>query len=528
MELFYIFKYKFLILKHRFQNLSIIDKLTLYITLLLIFPIIFVANILVLRMFKLDFHTYSFFLNLAIILLMVVLFPSLIKSAYSNNFEIEKDYILYTSPITLDTIFFYKFIITTSKFLFPYILIIIPNIISFGIINNYSFVYFILSIVSLILFLVILSSIIQILIIVSTSIITYRYRKIFINVISSIISLSIIIMFIYYCKIENISNLVKLFYNNDIFNKIFFLFSLWNNILLGLFKFKIELFSLIILSAAAILTIIIFLYLFKKLYLNGCFISNNTNNVVNISGRSTIVYNILRIVFSENYSLIYKDLLIFSRSIDKWGLILMPIIFVPLPFLGRANLYDFNTIEKVLILSFLWISLNISFDSIKSEGSMLKIIKNSTFNLENVIYAKLIFASILSIIVYIVISLALLILVKLSILKLVTLSISVISLIFITNIICISLGLLFSKDVDNKIDISIKGELLSYVFIIPTNGMMLLIMVASRKLLYYNLFTNSACLSICWIIFFESLIIILTILFIKCFVVILVKKFRFL
>ena len=131
MELFYIFKYKFLIFKHRLEQIKLIYKLIIMLMIALVIPAVYFVNILILKVlrvyFEFNINDYFFGINLINGILVLFMIPYLIKKAYSNNFNLEKDYILYTSPISLKTIFFYKFIVCNNKFTLPVITVTIPN-----------------------------------------------------------------------------------------------------------------------------------------------------------------------------------------------------------------------------------------------------------------------------------------------------------------------------------------------------------------------------------------------------------------
>ena len=482
MELFYIFKYKFLIFKHRVQQIKLIYTLIIMLMAALLIPAIFVGNMIFLKVMRIyfDFSSsdYFFVINLVNGVLIFFMTPYLIKKSYSNNFKLEKDYILYTSPLSLKTIFFYKFILCNNKVIIPIAAITIPNIITYGIINESSILQIIMWVITLMILVVLISTIIQLLTVIISVIISAKYRTAFVNIFASAISIAAIVGVLAIEKIYGIGQIYNYLKTDSLIKKVFFVFDTWSNLSINFELGKLDISSLLILILGCIIFIAVYFCLYKLMYLKGEFIKNNTDTSIKAEHGENAFYIVLKNIFKETYVLIYKDILLLTRSIEKWGVIIRPIVFTPLPFLGADDFFSYETISEILVILFIWLSSDLAVHSVRNEGAMLNQLKNSSFNIRNVIYSKIAFTSIISITMYIFVSIVMLLFLNFNFYQLFILGMSVIGAILTTSTVRASCSMLYAKESSDSSDeysvtLGFKGEILSYLFMFAASGVVI-------------------------------------------------------
>ncbi len=488
MELFYIFKYKFLIFKHRLQQMKLIYKLIIILMMALIIPAVFLGNIIFLKILRVYFefnsNDYFFVINLIDGGLVLFMLPYLIKKAYSNNFIIEKDYILYTSPISLKTIFFYKFIICTNKFILPVTIITIPNIIAYGIINESSIISIFTWVITLMILMIFISTVIQLLTVISAVTISTKYRAAFINMAASAISITSLVLILAIEKIYGFGQVYTHLKTNIFLKKIFFAYDIWHRLCINVELGKVDIVSLFILIAGCFISIFSYLGLYKLMYIKGEFIKSNTNTSIRLKSEENAFYILLKRLFKDTYILIYKDILLLTRSVEDFGVIIKPIVFTPLPFLGVDNFFSYKTICEILVILFLWLSSDLAVHSVKKEGAMLNQLKNSSFNIVNIIYSKITFTSIISVTIYFFMVIFMCLFSSFTFYQITILGMCIIGIIVTTSTVRVSCAMLFAKE-DNESDdrysisLSFGGEVISYLLMLIASGIVVIISILS-------------------------------------------------
>lgn len=488
MELFYIFKYKFLIFKHRLEQIKLIYKLIIMLMIALVIPAVYFVNILILKVlrvyFEFNINDYFFGINLINGILVLFMIPYLIKKAYSNNFNLEKDYILYTSPISLKTIFFYKFIVCNNKFTLPVITVTIPNIIVYGIVNESSIISIFTWVITLVILMLFISTIVQLVTVISTVVVSTKYRSVFVNITASAISIISIVSVLAIEKIYGFGQ-VYTYLKTDVFiKKIFFIYDIWQRLCVNIEMGILDIASLGILVIGCFTFVIIYFGLYRLMYIKGEFIKNNTDTSIRLKNEENAFYILLKNIFKNTYILIYKDILLLTRSVEKWGVILRPIVFTPLPFLGADDFFGYKTVCEILIILFLWLSSDLAVHSVKNEGAMLNQLKNSSFNIVNIIYSKIAFTSIISVILYIFVSIFMCLFSNYTFYQMVILGVCTVGIILTTSTVRASCAMLYAKenndsDDEYSIGLSFSGEILSYVFMIVAAGIVIIISTLS-------------------------------------------------
>lgn len=429
--------------------------------------------------FQFDSRDYFFVINLINEILILFMIPYIMKKSYSNNFNLEKDYILYTAPISLSTIFFYKYIKSSSRSIMPIVIITMPNIIAYGIVNNYSVIQIIFWLFTLAILMLFASTVIQLLTVISTAVIKARYRAAFVNTITSAISIVLIVLILAVEKIYGNQDIFAYLKTDNIIKKVFVIFDMWEKMCVSIDSGIVNIVSVLVLIIGCIISIVAYFGLYKLMYLRGEFIRNNSDTSIRMKNEQNVFYILLKNLFKNTYTLIYKDVLLLTRSIEKWGVILKPIIFTPLPFLGSSDFFGYKNISEILIILFLWLSSDLAVYSIKSEGTMLEQLKNSSFNIRNIICSKIVFSSMISIFIYLCVNIFLLLFLNFTFYQMFMLVMCIIAIILTTSIVRVSCTMLYAKEdnTDDEYGISLGfvGEVLSYLCMLGSVGVIIVV-----------------------------------------------------
>ena len=408
MDLLTILQYKMLIFINRLKNISLLDNIKFIILILVLIFILSIFNFKCIELFQANINPELFIFCLFAITIFSV--PFGIRKVYDTYFHSSDNVLLYTWPISRNTVLLFKHIQISLRLSIPYIILGIPSIISFGIIKKYSILYFILAIILLLIYISFISEILELITLIMQCIIPLSNKEEVIYFISR--ALNLILLIVLNLVMFNIKKLNPI----DIVNSYATIdLRLIKNILYSIHINKINIIScsgfVILVSTLFVIHIIIFNNMFKKGIFTG---STDINKKTCKNNKVTLFNKILIILFPKSNVFIYKDLIIFFRTLKEWDLILSPLIYTIILFILVYKRDIYGQLLYYSMFLFLWIATNLAFSSVKNEGMMIDTIKNSTFNLKHIIFSKILYVIILSIPVLVLINSIILIFFKLS------------------------------------------------------------------------------------------------------------------
>lgn len=488
MEKIYILNIYLMILRRRIQSISNAQKMGFLLLFIILYSLIVYVTYAVINIFPKSFSfNLTFFSFIAMNFLVL---PYMLKKMFYVSFETKDKSLIYTFPIKRSTIAFINQVFLYLHIFVFYMLLYLPILLSLCFIydfNFYNYIFIILVILLMTFITLIFSELIFLLLMF---IFPMNNKREYLMLFSKLLVVLYFIVFTYTSShIKDIldTNIVHWLQNTYILSA--------KHIYIILSSIISENYTALAGNIFVSLGIIFIFFIFNqflwaKNYRDGIFISNNINKPKENHLIKRTIKSVDELIFKDKTLFFQKDTLLFFRNIlGKLELIIIPLAFTSITYLVNFKDKGILGIAYIVVLFLLWSILNLAFDSVKSEGGMLLLIKKtSPISIFDVIKGKIFAIRLISYIV----SLLYMVLISffgISLSDLITLVSVCISVVLLATSVSLTYSFIYSKvDDDDKIKIRVKGELKTYllflVLIIPVVGIVFYINFVVQAIIF--------------------------------------------